>query len=124
MMFNDQQRADHARWAYYNIGAQMCGPRPGQCMYPAAAYYARTGPRLPHECPGCGQLQELEGPCPRCCDVDRAPQGETVRLFEPAPAPKPMPGQIILVGADRDGLYGDAHSPWCPCLQCTEPDTY
>jgi hypothetical protein len=43
-------------------------------------------------CPRCGQLSDAAGPCATCRAVDREPQGETVRLFEPAPAQ--MPGQV------------------------------
>lgn len=89
---NDHERAEHARWAFYNLGASMCSRRPGQCMYPAASWYARTGPKL--ECSSCGQVGTHGGRCPRCVALERAPQGETVRLFEPAPAP--MPGQLLL----------------------------
>lgn len=36
---------------------------------------------------GCGQLALTDtGRCAACVMADRAPQGETVRLFEPAPA--------------------------------------
>jgi hypothetical protein len=71
---SDLQRADLARWAYYNLGAQMTSQRPGDCMYPAAAYYARTGPRLPYVCK-CGQLSGDEKACDACRDLARAPQG-------------------------------------------------
>jgi hypothetical protein len=87
---SDLQRADLARWAYYNLGAQMTSQRPGDFMYPAAAYYARTGPRLPYVCK-CGQLSGDEKVCDACRDLARAPQGEAVRLFTPAPTQ--LPGQ-------------------------------
>jgi hypothetical protein len=51
---------------------------------------ANAGPRLPYAC-GCGQLSDTPGACRACREADRAPQGEAVRLFEPAPAT--MPGQ-------------------------------
>lgn len=55
-------------------------------------------------CEHCGQdtlAMEVSGRagraiCQRCLDVERAPQGETVRLFEPAPAQ--LQGQTDLFG--------------------------
>jgi hypothetical protein len=46
-------------------------------------------------CARCGQtvITRAETPvCGVCADLARAPQGETVRLFEPAPVQ--MPGQL------------------------------
>lgn len=46
-------------------------------------------------CFRCGQTKADPRPfgiCPRCASADREPQGETVRLFEPAPAQ--LPGQL------------------------------
>lgn len=48
------------------------------------------GPRLPYVCK-CGQLSGDEKVCDACRAAERAPQGEAVRLFAPAPAV--MPGQ-------------------------------
>jgi hypothetical protein len=42
-------------------------------------------------CADCGPLGATIGPCDACRASDRAPQGEAVRLFTPAPAT--MPGQ-------------------------------
>jgi hypothetical protein len=42
-------------------------------------------------CSRCGQLSDAAGTCRACREADRAPQGEAVRLFTPAPAT--MPGQ-------------------------------
>jgi hypothetical protein len=45
------------------------------------------------ECPRCGaRFLGLPRLCNACQQLDREPQGETVRLFEPAPAQ--MPGQL------------------------------
>src|SRR5689334_10995228 len=89
----DQERADIARNAFYTIGAQMCSWQPGQCMYPAAAFYARNPIPLP--CPRCGQMsRETRGVCDSCRKQERKPQGEAIRLFEPAPSQ--IPGQMIL----------------------------
>lgn len=54
------------------------------------------------DCDRCGQLtaydaaEAFSGPalCPKCTKLDRAPQGEAVRLFEPAPAQ--ITGQMFL----------------------------
>ena len=40
-------------------------------------------------CDRCGQMSDAAGICATCRAVEREPQGETVRLFEPAPAPMP-----------------------------------
>jgi hypothetical protein len=53
-------------------------------------------------CPTCGVLRfagpadepAYTGPCAACVQSDRAPQGEAVRLFTPAPAQ--LPGQLNL----------------------------
>jgi hypothetical protein len=56
-----------------------------------------------HECLRCGQrpapiIETRCGPfcgyCDACRDLARAPQGEAVRLFTPAPAQ--LPGQLNL----------------------------
>lgn len=44
------------------------------------------------ECPRCGQLREISGVCEWCRKADREPQGEAVKLFEPAPTQ--IPGQL------------------------------
>jgi hypothetical protein len=48
------------------------------------------------ECPRCGQrtAAEVVRVCSACRTGDRQPQGETVRLFEPAP--NVMPGQLSM----------------------------
>jgi hypothetical protein len=61
-----------------------------QCGQYAGFPDANAGPRLPYAC-GCGQLSDTPGACDACREADRAPQGEAVRLFTPAPAE--MPGQ-------------------------------
>lgn len=63
----------------------------GRALHASRAPRRDDGPRLPYACPRCEQLSDTPGPCPRCVALERAPQGETVRLFEPAPAV--MPGQ-------------------------------
>jgi hypothetical protein len=45
-------------------------------------------------CPRCGQMSTAAGVCAPCRDLARAPQGEAVRLFTPAPAQ--LPGQLNL----------------------------
>jgi hypothetical protein len=55
---------------------------------------AQDGPRLPYACPRCEQLSDVQGLCPRCVALDREPQGESVRLFQPAPTQ--LPGQLAL----------------------------
>lgn len=45
------------------------------------------------ECPRCGQ-RGGETVCPPCRKLEREPQGETVRLFEPAPTQ--LEGQLTL----------------------------
>jgi hypothetical protein len=57
-------------------------------------------------CTRCGQLSDTAGPCATCRASAREPQGETVRLFEPAPAQlegqafwalevEPLPARIL-----------------------------
>jgi hypothetical protein len=71
-------------------------------------------------CARCGQTVITRGDVPMCgvcADRARAPQGETVRLFEPAPAQ--LPGQLNLSGRrERFNLAGSfnarhglAHQP-------------
>jgi hypothetical protein len=55
---------------------------------------SQVGPRLPYSCPQCGQMSDVQGHCDTCRDLARAPQGEAVRLFTPAPAQ--LPGQLNL----------------------------
>jgi len=54
-------------------------------------------------CQKCGQVRfpqsySLPYTCGRCLERERAPQGETVRLFEPAP--NQMPGQLAMPGGE------------------------
>ena len=44
-------------------------------------------------CPGCGQLGR-DTVCDSCREADREPQGESMRLF--TPAPNQIPGQLAL----------------------------
>lgn len=62
-------------------------------------------------CARCGQtvITRADVPvCGVCADLARAPQGETVRLFEPAPAQ--VPGQLNLAGS-FNADHGLAHLP-------------
>lgn len=43
-------------------------------------------------CGTCGQLQVTAGACDACQTLEREPQGDAVKLFEPAP--EQMPGQL------------------------------
>jgi hypothetical protein len=43
-------------------------------------------------CSRCGQMSDAAGVCASCRTLERKPQGETVRLFEPAPTQ--LPGQL------------------------------
>ena len=54
-------------------------------------------PRLPYVC-RCGQLSGDERVCDSCRDLEREPQGETVRLFQPAPAQIPGQASMDLLG--------------------------
>lgn len=50
-----------------------------------------------HDCTRCGQTvitREAVPMCATCRKADRAPQGESMRLF--TPAPNPIPGQLSL----------------------------
>jgi hypothetical protein len=51
---------------------------------------------MPDSCPRCGQsvIGHSDSVCMKCRAVDREPQGETVRLFEPAP--NQLPGQLTI----------------------------
>jgi hypothetical protein len=67
--------------------AGFCGLPPGvSCALCSAA----------PPCPRCGQTSSAMcgEVCVACRTTDRAPQGETVRLFEPAPIQ--VPGQLAL----------------------------
>jgi hypothetical protein len=57
-----------------------------------AAVVAEHGPQSkPGECPRCAQTSDTGDVCQPCRRLERQPQGETVRLFEPAP--NQLPGQ-------------------------------
>lgn len=65
------------------------------CSHCFTSWRTDHEPRLPYACRGCGQLQDHLGLCPRCHGLEREPQGQAVRLFEPAPTQ--IPGQLGLV---------------------------
>jgi hypothetical protein len=70
----------------------------GFCQLPSGASCALCS--TPQACPRCGQTGAMCGEvCITCRAVDREPQGETVRLFEPAPTQ--IPGQLNLQEAQR-----------------------
>lgn len=58
------------------------GLEPLSC--PAGCPCETPGPRLPYVC-RCGQLSGDARVCDACRARERAPQGEAVRLFQPAP---------------------------------------
>ena len=63
------------------------------------------GPRLPYECQRCGQLSGDDRVCDACRAQDREPQGETVRLFQPAPTQMPGEATMELARPRRGSFY-------------------
>jgi hypothetical protein len=66
----------------------------GFCALPSGVSCALCS--TPQPCPRCGQTSSAMcgAVCVACRGLERQPQGETVRLF--TPAPNQIPGQLAL----------------------------
>lgn len=76
------------RWAYpisTTLDDEPCTECGGALVVRLAGYEP--------SCPRCGQTGSPDV-CARCLELERAPQGHAIRLFEPAPTP--MAGQLEL----------------------------
>lgn len=75
-----------------------------------------------HQCAQCGQtvITRQDPPiCQTCRKLDRAPQGEAVRLFQPAPTQ--LPGQLTISARCTCPDDCNCHHPhrmnYCGCKQ-------
>lgn len=95
-MFKVKQSDCRTGWLIVNYAGRVLECEPVYRRHEAAVERCASlnQPRLPYACPRCGQMSDTAGICQSCRGRDREPQGETVKLFEPAPAQ--ISGQMSL----------------------------